>query len=98
MLTVIARYRTEPGQGGAVAGTLARHTAATRAEPGCLRFSAHRSQSDPDQFVLFEQYADENAFLAHRQTEHFLRYVEGVIVPLLIERDWQRYDDIAPLA
>ena len=47
MLTVIARYRAKPGQGDIVADTLAKHTAATRAEPGCLRFSAHRSQSDP---------------------------------------------------
>lgn len=98
MLTVIARYRAQPGEGDAVAAALARHEAATRTEQGCVRFIAYRSREEPDNFVLYEQYIDESAFEAHRRSDHFSRYVEGTIVPLLTERQFSRYDEVPPEA
>ncbi len=91
MLVVIARYRAEPGKGDQVAAILARHVPPTRAEPGCLCFVANRSAQDADRFVLYEQYADEDAFQAHRASAHFRENVELGIVPLLAERTWERY-------
>jgi quinol monooxygenase YgiN len=96
MVTVVAQYQVKPGEGDKVADALAPHIAATRAEPGCVTFVAYRATDDPDRFLLYEQYVDEDAFQAHRQTPHFARYVEGVIVPVLDRRDWQRYDEVAP--
>lgn len=96
MLTVIARYRTRPGQGDAVAAILSRHIAATRAEPGCLRFDAARSRDDPDEIVLVERYIDEAAFEAHRKSAHFAEYIQKQVLPLLAERTWHRYDEINP--
>ena len=57
-----------------------------RAEPGCLMYIAHRSAEDPRTFFLYEQYVDEAAVLAHRQTEHFQELVLGQAVPLLESR------------
>ncbi len=96
MVTVIARYETLPGQGDAVAAVLARHVAASRAEPGCLQFVAERSQDDGDHFVLYERYVDEAAFDAHRDSPHFQRNVVETIAPLLAERAWARYDEVVP--
>jgi autoinducer 2-degrading protein len=96
MITVIACYRTQPGKGDDVAAILAVHTTPTRQEPGCITFVVNRSAEDPDRFVLYEQYADEDAFQAHRQTSHFRTYIEEAVVPLLVERDWQRYTVIEP--
>ncbi|HEY3763935.1 MAG TPA: putative quinol monooxygenase [Gaiellales bacterium] len=96
MLVVIARYRAEPGKGDRVAAILARHVPPTRAEPGCLRFVANRSVDDGDRFVLYEQYADEAAFQAHRESAHFRENVELGIVPLLAERTWERYAPVEP--
>jgi quinol monooxygenase YgiN len=96
MVTVFARYSVRPGSGDDVAATLARHVAATRDEAGCLQFIAFRSQSDPDQFLLYEQYEDEEAFQAHRETPHFRQYVEQAIVPLLDERSFDRYGEVVP--
>jgi quinol monooxygenase YgiN len=96
MVTVVAQYQVKAGQGGAVADALAPHIAATRAEPGCVTFVAYRASDDPDRFLLYEQYVDEDAFQAHRQTPHFATYVDGMIVPLLERRDWQRYDEVPP--
>ena len=94
-VTVIAEYQAHAGRGDEVAVALARHVTATRAEPGCVGFTAYRDPDDPDHFALYERYADENAFQAHRQTAHFADYVEGRIAPLLQDRIWRRYEEIA---
>ena len=94
MLTVIAEYRARAGNGAEIAGVLARHSSATRAEPGCVTFIAYQDPADPDHFALYEQYVDEAAFEAHRQSPHFSAYVEGDIIPLLERRTWHRYQEI----
>jgi len=94
MITVIAEYQAQPGNGDQVASVLAKHVAATRTEPGCLRFVAYRATEAPDSFVLYEQYIDQAAFEAHRTTDHFQRFIEGTIVQLLAERRWARYEEV----
>jgi quinol monooxygenase YgiN len=42
-IALIVHYQALPGQGDEVAGLLAQHTAATRAEPGCRAFKAHQA-------------------------------------------------------
>lgn len=96
MVTIIANYRARPEAADKVAATLSRHVAATRTEPGCLQFVAYRSHSEPTRFVLYEQYRDEDAVSAHRETEHFRAYVEETIIPLLDERHLERLDEVAP--
>ena len=95
MINVIARYRVRPGSADQVAAILARHVAITRQEPGCVQFIAYRSRTAPDEFLLYEQYLDEESFESHRQTPHFREYIEGGLVPLLSERAWDRYDEVA---
>ena len=48
---------------------------------------AARSIDDPDVFVLYEEYEDEAALLAHRETSHFKELIEGVVVPVLLSRE-----------
>jgi quinol monooxygenase YgiN len=63
MLTAIARIRTAPGKGDAMARLLLEHVSLLRSdEPGILVYPPHRSASDPDLFMLYEHYADEAAF------------------------------------
>jgi quinol monooxygenase YgiN len=45
--------------------------------------------------VLFERYADQSAFDAHRATEHFGAYLAGVVLPALADRVRL---DLVPLA
>ena len=62
-----------------------------RAEPGCLMYQAHRSPEDSRLFFIYEQYADEEAFEAHRQSEHFQRWVLEEAAPLLESREREFY-------
>ncbi len=98
MIVVIARYQALPGRGDEVASILAGHLAQTRAEPGCVSFLVNRAEDDGDRFVLYEQYADDAAFLAHRESPHFRENIQNRIVPLLAERYWERYELVGPVA
>jgi (4S)-4-hydroxy-5-phosphonooxypentane-2,3-dione isomerase len=88
MRTLLARYRVEPGHGDTVEATLQKMAVAVaRDEPGCLLYRAARSVEEPDVFVLYEEYEDEAALLAHRETPHFRELIEGTVVPLLSSRE-----------
>ena len=45
-------------------------------ESGCVRFDVCVDVDDPNHFLLYEIYADEEAFTSHRQTSHFARWSE----------------------
>lgn len=60
-------------------------------EPGCTLYQAARSWDNPDVFLLYEQYADEAALLAHHETPHFKEIIEGTIIPLLQQRERRLY-------
>jgi quinol monooxygenase YgiN len=85
-VAVIVRYQALAGKGDEVAALLSRHTAATRAEPGCRDFVALRGVEDPDSFVLYERYASREAFDAHLASPHFEGIAVARIRPLLAER------------
>ena len=93
---VVARWRAKAGSEERVRAVLDELTAATRAEPGCLGYAPHRSAEDPRDFLLVERYADEDAFRAHVDSEHFRRLVRDEAVPNLLEaRDVKPYVPLA---
>jgi quinol monooxygenase YgiN len=83
---VIAQYRAREGEARCVAEALAKMVAPTRAEPGNLDYQVFRDPKDPALFVLFERYADADAFDAHRATPHFGTWLAGVVLPALDDR------------
>ncbi len=95
-IALIVHYQALPGRGDEVAGLLAQHTAATRAEPGCLDFVALRGTDDPDSFVLYERYDSAEAFKAHQASPHFEGIAVARIRPLLAERRLEYRQVIEP--
>jgi len=92
---VIAQYRARDGEARRVAEALAEMVAPTRAEQGNLDYQVFRDPNDPSLFVLFERYADADAFDAHRATPHFGTWLAAVVLPALDDRI--RFD-LVPLA
>ena len=88
---VAVTWRAREGEEDRVRQILAEVVAHSRTEPGCRMFVGHRSLEDPRTFFLYEQYDDEAAFLAHRETEHFQHHVVGEAVPRLESRERQNY-------
>jgi quinol monooxygenase YgiN len=95
-IALIVHYQALPGKGNEVAGLLAQHTAATRAEPGCRDFVALRGTEDPDSFVLYERYDGDEAFKAHQASPHFASIAVARIRPLLAERRLEYRQVIEP--
>ena len=92
MIVLVARYHGKPGQGDAIEAALKQMAPrVAQDEPGCNLYQASRSQENPDNFLLYEQYVDEAALLAHRETPHFKEIIEGTIVPLLEKRERELY-------
>ncbi len=50
----------------------------TRKEPGNVRFDVLRAEDDPNRFLLYEVYRRKEDFAAHQQTEHYVRFKNGV--------------------
>jgi quinol monooxygenase YgiN len=83
---VIAHYRARAGEEARVATALGEMVEPTRAEPGNVDYQVFRDPNDPSLFVLFERYADEDAFDAHRATPHFGTWLAGQVLPALDSR------------
>jgi len=63
-----------PGHEVEVAEIFTELQAASRQEPGCLMYIVHRHRSDPRLFFIYEQYRNDVALEAHRQSSHFQQY------------------------
>ena len=59
----------------------------SRREAGNISYAIYRSQTDPDEFILHECYADESAAEAHRKSEHYQKIVAAEILPHLESRE-----------
>lgn len=95
---VCATWKAKPGEEPAVMDLLDRVGRASEAEPGCLRFWAHRSLEDGSVFFLYEQYASEAAFEAHAASDHVRRLVLEDAVHRLESRRRERFELLGPVA
>jgi quinol monooxygenase YgiN len=84
---IVARWRARDGEHEKIESILHDLVQECRKEPGVRQFVAHRSLELPDEFLLYEQYESEQAFLDHQQTTHFKMLVLEQAVPRLAHRE-----------
>ena len=77
MVSFTVRFTFVSEDRAEVAEALRQLTAASRQEPGCVSYIPHHVEGDPDTIVIYEQYLDEKALAAHRETVHFKKYGVG---------------------
>ena len=65
-------------------------------EPGIARFDVIQQEDDPTRFVLMEAYRNPEAALKHRETAHYLAWVEKAEGWLAEPRTRARYLNIFP--
>jgi quinol monooxygenase YgiN len=93
---VAATWIAEPGEEAVVADTIRTMTPLSRAEEGCHYYQAQVSGDDPRRFLLYEQYDDEAAYEAHKQSPHFQEHVVGFALDRPEDRSvttWTTLDD-----
>jgi (4S)-4-hydroxy-5-phosphonooxypentane-2,3-dione isomerase len=84
MFSLVVQMEVRPGRREQfLAGMSANAEASVRDEPGCLRFDVCSVEGDENRFLLYELYADAEAFTAHKAATHFARWraiAEQVVV------------------
>ena len=75
MIVLAVTWMAKSGHEDEVAQIFSKLQTASRKEPGCLMYIVHRHKTDPQRFFLYEQYRDDAAREAHRQSPHFQEYV-----------------------
>lgn len=73
MYFITVKFQVKPESAEQFTEHTAEFTAATRAEPGNLWFDWSRSVEDPNEFVLIEAFADDEAAGLHVNSEHFAK-------------------------
>jgi quinol monooxygenase YgiN len=94
MICVAVTYVIKTDHEEEAVGLFRKLTEATRAEPGCRMYLAHRSTSDSRRFFLYEQYDDQAALDAHRAAPHFEQYAKGGLFPILESRTPELYEPL----
>ena len=82
---VSAKWTAKAGREGRLREVIEEMTPASRDEPGNLYYQAHTSPESPRLFWMYEQYADEAAYNAHMDSEHFTRLVKEEAIPDLLD-------------
>ena len=66
----------------------------SRKEPGCLMYIGHQSIENPRKFLFYEQYKDEAALQAHRNSAYFKQYVLGGLDTIMEQRSRDLYRSV----
>ena len=78
MLATIVFVDVKPGCAEAFAEITEYNHKNSRLEEGNVRFDVLRDNRNPNKFVLYEVYRDENAAALHKETEHYKKWRETV--------------------
>ena len=93
---LVVRFTVKEGELDGVLAAIGPLVEASRREPGCLMYQAHRDPENPNAFFLYEQYEDEAAYLAHADSEHFKQYAVGEMFPRRENADRATYLTFEP--
>ena len=85
--TVIAKWTARAGEEERVLDFIRGLAPPSREEPGCLVYRVTRDAEDARVFLLYEEYADEAAYRAHGESDHFRRLALEGAIPLLDSRE-----------
>jgi (4S)-4-hydroxy-5-phosphonooxypentane-2,3-dione isomerase len=85
MVVLAVTWMAKLGHEPEVTALFAKLSEEARKEPGCLMFQVHRHRTEPRRFFIYEQYKDDAALEAHRNTAHFLQIAKKDL-PKVAER------------
>jgi quinol monooxygenase YgiN len=71
ILVLAVTWIANPGKEAEVAEIFRKLEESSRQEPGCLMYIVHRHRTDSRRFFIYEQYRDDAALQAHRDSPHF---------------------------
>jgi quinol monooxygenase YgiN len=91
---LVVKLTAREGEEERAVKVIRRLVEASSAEPGVVRYAAHRDPEDPRVFLMYEQYADEAAYEAHGASDHFKTIALGELFPLMESRERAVYETL----
>ena len=95
MVSFIVRMKFASEDRAEIADALRTLTAASRLEPGCVSYIPHQLAEEPDTVLIYEQYRDDAALAAHRESEHFKTCAVGVLYQKMRDRSLENLTALA---
>jgi autoinducer 2-degrading protein len=74
MVVLAVTWTANPGKEAEVAAVFRKLEEASRREPGCLMYVVHQHRTEPERFFIYEQYVDDAALAAHRDSPPFQEF------------------------
>ncbi len=96
MLIVHVHVRVKPECVEAFKEATMANARASRQESGIARFDLLQQQDDPECFILVEAYSTGEAPAAHKETEHYKRWRDGVAEMMAEPRRSVKLSNIDP--
>jgi quinol monooxygenase YgiN len=95
MVVLAVTWIANPGHEDEVASTFTKLQTASRQEPGCLMYVVHRHKDDRRHFFIYEQYRDDAALQAHRDSPHFQEYAVTALKDIGVRKQGDLYTPLA---
>ena len=95
MLILTVHVTIKAGHEDEVIGPFQKLEAATQREPGCVAYVVQRSRENKRRYLVYEQYKDEAALEAHRNSEHFKEYATNGFYRFVEDRKAELFDPIS---
>lgn len=95
MLILAVHVTIKAGHEDEVLDSFRKLQEATRREPGCIAYVVQRSRDDKRHYLVYEQYTDDAALEAHRNSPHFKQYAAEGFYRFVEERRAEIFDPIS---
>ena len=96
MIVTCVHVKVRPEEiAGFIEATTVNHNESVK-EPGNLRFDVLQQADDPCRFMIYEVYQSETAILAHKNTNHYLRWRDSVQEMMAEPRKGIKYKILQP--
>jgi len=86
--------KIKPGFEDAFLAASRMNQAAARQEPGNLKFEIYRSKENLSHFLFVEEYDSEESVSKHRETAHFLKWLDSATSMLVEPRQRVTGNDV----
>ena len=83
MLTILVLIPAQPGKGDALGEALKALLAPTRKEKGCISYDTHRSNTDPDLWMMYETWESQADLDTHMKSPHLVDFAQNKMPELV---------------
>jgi quinol monooxygenase YgiN len=96
MIVLAVTWKSHEGREAEVASLFLTLQNASRKESGCLMYIVHRHKTDHRRFFIYEQYQDDAALEAHRNSDHFQQIAVAQLGKIATRIEGELYKPLEP--